>query len=319
MEMRHLRCLVAVAEELHFGRAAKRLHLSQPPVSLAIKELETELGLRLFERTSRHITLTRGGEEVLRDARAVLARTESLRQHAHGASRGHGGTLSIGFISLAAYSFLPDVLRRFTGDFPQVRISLHESTTDQMVGDLETGALDVGCIFASPLLPAALTYQATNRDPLIVALPESHPLARMARVPLERLAGEQFLTFERHFGPMMFDTVVSTCMRHGFSPRIFPARQMHTIVSLVSGGIGVALVPACVEVLHREGVVYRPLKPVAVQTSIVLCRRREPSQGAVELFVETLRVSDARPLSLTRGPAHARLRTAPPRCPRRKG
>lgn len=288
MELRHLRCFVAVAEEMHFGRAARRLHLSQPPVSLAIKELETELGLRLFERTSRSIQLTPGGEEALRDARAVLARTESMRQHARNAARGHGGALSIGFISLAAYSFLPDVLQRFTSDFPEVRISLHESTTDQMVGDLESGALDVGCIFASPLLPAALTYQSTSRDPLIIALPANHRLAHLARVPLERLANEQFLTFERHFGPMMFDTVVSTCMRHGFSPRIFPARQMHTIVSLVSGGIGVALVPACVEVLHREGVVYRPLRGDRTPVETGVAWRTEDDSPPVREFIRYL-------------------------------
>ncbi len=288
MEFRHLRAFVAVAEELHFGRAAKRLHLSQPPVSLAIKELETELDLRLFERTSRHIVLTPGGEAVLRDARAVLGRSESLRKHAHDSSRGYAGTLSIGFISLAAYSFLPDVLRRFTGDFPEVRMSLQESTTDQILGDLETGVLDVGCIFASPLLPATLTYQATNRDPLIVALPEKHPMACMARVPLERLAGEQFLTFERHFGPMMFDTVVSICMRHGFSPKIFPARQMHTIVSLVSGGIGVALVPACVQVLHREGVVYRPLRGERTSVETGVAWRTEDDSSLVREFIRYL-------------------------------
>jgi DNA-binding transcriptional LysR family regulator len=294
MELRHLRCLVAVAEELHFGRAAKRLHLSQPPVSLAIKELETELGLRLFERTSRHIQLTPGGEEALRDARAVLARTESMRQHAGNAARSHAGSLSVGFISLAAYSFLPDVLRRFTTDFPEVRISLHESTTDQILGDLESGTLDVGCIFASPLLPATLTYRVTNRDPLIIALPQQHRLAHLARVPLERLADEQFLTFERHFGPMIFDTVVSTCMRHGFSPRIFSARQMHTIVSLVSGGIGVALVPACVEVLHREGVVYRPLRGDRTLVETGVAWRTEDDAPAVRAFIGYL------PKALTR-------------------
>ena len=285
MELRHLRCLVAVAEELHFGRAASRLNLSQPPVSLAIKELETELGLRLFDRTSRSIQLTSGGVEALRDARAVLARIESMRQHARSAAHGHGGSLSIGFISVAAYSFLPGMLRRFTGDFPDVRISLHESTTDQVLGDLESGVLDVGCIFASPLLPSTLTYQATNRDPLIVVLPEHHRLAGLARIPLERLADEQFLTFERHFGPMMFDMVVSTCMRHGFSPRIFPARQMHTIVSLVSGGIGVALVPACVEVMHREGVVYRPLRGdrTLVETGVAW-RSEDDSPAVLEMI-----------------------------------
>jgi len=288
MELRHLRCFVAVAEELHFGRAAQRLHLSQPPVSQAIKELETELGQRLFERNSRRISLTPAGEDALGDARAVLARTDALRSRGREAALGQGGRLAIGFISLAAYAYLPEVLRRFTADFPNVRLALTESTTDQMLGDLDNGALDIGCLFASTTLPATLAYQATNRDPLIVALPEAHPLAVLDAVPLARLAGEQFLAFERHHGPLMFDAMVSACMRHGFSPRIFPARQMHTIVSLVSGGIGVALVPACLQVLHRQGVVYRPLAGEATPVEHGAAWRADGTGPLVRQFVRYL-------------------------------
>lgn len=288
MELRHLRCLVAVAEEGHFGRAALRLHLSQPPVSQAIKELEAELGQRLFERTSRRISLTPAGEDALRDARAVLARTEALRSRGRDAALGQGGRLALGFISLAAYAYLPDALRRFTADFPQVRLSLHESTTDQMLADLDSGVLDLGCVFASPSQPPALAYQATNRDPLIVALPEAHPLAALDAVPLDRLAGERFLAFERHHGPLMFDAMVSACMRHGFSPHIFPARQMHTIVSLVSGGIGVALVPACLQVLHRQGVVYRPLAGALTTVEHGAAWRVDDTAPLVQQFVRYL-------------------------------
>lgn len=288
MELRHLRAFVSVAEELHFGRAAKRLHLSQPPVSLAIKELETELGVRLFERSSRRIEITPAGEEALRDARAVLARTESLRQHARDASRGSGGSLAVGFISLAAYSFLPAMLRRFCAAFPAVKISLHESTTDRISTDVETGSLDVGCMFSTPMLPSSLTYQATNRDPLVVALPENHSKAELKRVPLERLAAEQFLVFERHYGPIMFDTVLATCRRHGFSPRIFPARQMHTIVSLVSGGMGVALVPSCVQVMRREGVVYRPLRGERTPIETGVCWKTDNDSPVVRSFLTYL-------------------------------
>lgn len=288
MELRHLRCLVAVAETLHFGRAAARLNLSQPPVSQAIKELEAELGVRLFERSSRRITLTPAGDEALRDARAVLARTEALRSRSRDAAAGQAGRLAIGFISLAAYAYLPEVLRRFTADHPRVTLALQESTTDQMLADLDSGALDIGCLFASPTLPPTLAYQATNRDPLIVALPEAHPLAALQAVPLERLAGEQFLAFERHHGPLMFDAMVSACMRHGFSPRIFAARQMNTIVSLVSGGIGVALVPACVQVLHREGVVYRPLAGEATPVEHGAAWRRDDDSPLLRAFVAGL-------------------------------
>lgn len=289
MELRHLRVFVAVAEELHFGRAARRLNLSQPPVSLAVKELETELGLRLLERTSRRIELTPDGEDVLREARAALARIESLRQHARSAARGARGSLSLDFISVEAYSFLPDVLRRFSNDFPLVKLSMSESTTDKILRDLEAGALDVGLVIASPDLAASLTYRPTNRYPLLVALPKGHKLARLAKVPLGRLANEQFLLFERQFGPVMFDTVVAACMRHGFSPRLFPAsRQQHTILSLVAGQIGVALVPSCVQVLHREGVVLRPLQgePALVETGVAW--RKDDDSPVVRAFLDYL-------------------------------
>jgi DNA-binding transcriptional LysR family regulator len=288
MEMRHLRCLVAVAEELHFGRAARRLNLSQPPVSLAIKELEQELGVRLFERSSRQIALTREGEVVLRDARAVLARTASLRQHAQDAGRGMGGTLALGFISLATYSYLPSLVERFTRDFPDVRLGLHESTTDEILAALENASIDVGCLFASPGLPSGLRYEATSREALVIALPEQHPMARLTRIPLERLANERFLAFERHFGPMMFDTVVSACMRHGFSPRIFPARQMHTIVSLVAGGLGVALVPHSVQVFQRAGVVFRPLRGDRITVETGVAWRASDDAPLVTEFLRTV-------------------------------
>jgi DNA-binding transcriptional LysR family regulator len=260
MDLRHLRCFVAVAEELHFGRAARRLHLSQPPVSQALKELETELGLRLLERSSRRIALTPAGAELLRDARAVLARTESLKERARAAAQGQGGRLALGFISLATTTYLPRVLKRFTTELPQVQLQLLESTSDRILADLEAGTLDVGCLFAPPQLPAGLGWRTTAREPLVVALPADHPLATLQRVPLARLKDERFLAFERHHGPLVFDTVIAACMRQGFSPRLFPARQMHTILSLVSGGVGVALVPASMQALQREGVVLRPLR-----------------------------------------------------------
>ena len=288
MELRHFKCFVAVAEELHFGKAAKRLHLSQPPVSQAIKELEMELGVQLFERTSRKITLTPPGAELLRDARSILARTESIKQHAAMAAAGIGGSLSLGFIPLDTYTFLPTVLAPFTSKWPGIRLNLLESTTDRIIADLEAGLIDVGLHLASPQLPAGLTYRATNRYSLIVALPEKHPLARFKRVPLEQLADERFMLFERHIGPVMFDTVVSTCMRHGFSPRLFHARHQQTIVSLVAGGIGVALVPSCLQVMRRDGVVYRPLRGPTSYVESGVTWRRDDESFAVREFLSLI-------------------------------
>jgi DNA-binding transcriptional LysR family regulator len=286
MELRHLRAFIAVAEEMHFGRAAHRLNLSPPPVSLAIKELETELGLKLFERTSRRIALTAGGQELLRDARNIVARTESMRLHAASAARGLSGALSIGFISTAAYSFLPELLRSFSSEHPDVQLSLHEASTDHILDDLEAGVLDIGFQFASPVPYPGLTYRATNRFELIVALPATHPLARRKRVPLEKLADERFLLFERQQGALMFDKVVAACMRHGFSPRIFHARQQHTIVSLVSASFGVALIPDCVQVMQREGVVYRRLVGESPVVEVGVAWRTEDDSPALAAFRE---------------------------------
>lgn len=288
MDMRHLRCFVAVAEELHFGRAAQRLHLSQPPVSLAIKELEEELGVRLLERTSRRIALTRAGEDALRDARAVLAAADILRRRAQEAAKGLLGSLSIGFISLPAYSFLPPTLRRFTEDYQRVNISLQEGTTDQILDDVESGRLDVGLVFQTPDLAPSLSARLVQKEPLVVALPETHALAGSSSVSLDKLAHERFLGFERHNGPLMFDAIVATCMRHGFSPQIFPARQMHTIVSLVSGGIGVALVPASVKALHREGVVYRSMRGEKTLVETVAVWRKSDDSPLVRALLGLL-------------------------------
>lgn len=292
MDLRHLRVFVAVAEELHFGRAAERLHLSQPPVSLAIKELEEELGLRLFERTSRRIELTEGGAVVLRDARATLNRLEVLKENAQRVSSGSAGSLSIGTTTLPMFSYLPDVLRRFNHDFPDVQLSIVESTSDEILTGLERGTYDIGHLFTMPVSVPGLTYQPIGRYDLILALPSGHPAAALERVPLETLAREKFLVFERQFGPISFDSVVELCMRHGFSPRLFTARLMPTIISLVSANIGVALVPDCFRLLQRDGVVYRP---IAGKTSVVeagAAWRSEDDSPVVASFLQYLPAVD---------------------------
>ena len=288
MELRHLRCLVAVAEELHFGRAAERLNLSQPPVSLAIKELEEELGVALFERSSRRIAITRAGEEALRDARAVLGGMESLRRYAKDAAAGLKGSIAVGFISLPAYTFLPQVLRDFNENHPNASIALREGITEQILADVQSGRLDIGLILQPAEMPPTLDSRLVQKDTLILALPETHALARPGSVALERFASERFLGFERHIGPQMFDAIVATCMRRGFSPRMFPARQMNTIVSLVSGGVGVALVPACVKALHREGVVFRPLKGEKTHVDTLVVWRKSDESPLLKAFLALL-------------------------------
>jgi DNA-binding transcriptional LysR family regulator len=180
------------------------------------------------------------------------------------------------------------MLRAFTEDYQRVNVSLLEGTTDQIIHDVESGRLDVGLVFRTPDLPAALNSRLVHTEPLLVALPASHPLAGGTRIALEKLSNERFLGFERHQGPMMFDAIVATCMRHGFSPKLFPARQMHTIVSLVSGGIGVALVPGSVQALHREGVVYRSMKGEKTIVETVAIWRKSDDSPQVKALLSCL-------------------------------
>jgi len=198
------------------------------------------------------------------------------------------GTLSIGFISLPAYSFLPPALQSFTQDYQRVRVNLQEGTTDQILHDVESASLDIGLVFRIPNLPAELNSRLVHTEPLVLAMPEDHPLAAGSRIALEKLSQERFLGFERHQGPMMFDAIVATCMRHGFSPKLFHARQMHTIVSLVSGGIGVALVPGSVQALHREGVVYRNMKGEKTVVETIAVWRRSDDSPVVKALLTYL-------------------------------
>jgi DNA-binding transcriptional LysR family regulator len=307
MDLRHLRCFIAVAEELHFGRAAERLHLTQPPVSLAIKELEDELGVRLFERTSRRMSITRAGEDALRDARAVLAAADTMRRRAREAAQGLVGSLSIGFISLPPYSFLPHTLRTFTEDYARVKLVLQEGVTDQIIGDVQSGGLDIGLVFRTPDLPATLDSRLVHSEPLVVALPASHAMTGARQVALEKLSHERFIGFERLHGPLMFDAIVATCMRHDFSPKLFHARQMHTIVSLVSGGIGVALVPGSVQALHREGVVYRSIKGTKTVVETVVVWRRSDDSPLVKALLASLPLK-SRPLTAARAASSRSMR-----------
>ena len=175
MELRHLRYFVTVAEELHFGRAARKLHISQPPLSMQIRALENELGVTLLNRTQRHVSLTEAGAALLGEARHVLARVEQAVLVTKRAGRGEIGELAIGFISVADYNVLPVVLREFRRRFPLVRLTLRESTTDAQIGDLLAGRIDVGFVLP-PINEPSLETAPILREPLIAALPEKHPL-----------------------------------------------------------------------------------------------------------------------------------------------
>ena len=287
MDLRHLRYFVTVAEELHFGRAAKRLHMSQPPLSMQIRALEIELGVTLLNRTQRHVALTQAGAALLGEARHILARVEQAVLTTKRAGRGEIGELAIGFISVADYNVLPLVLREFRRRFPLVQLRLRESTTDAQIRDLMAGRIDVGFVLP-PIGEPALESVPILREPLIAALPEKHPLARKAgKLALEKLKDAPFILFPRANAPGLYDDVVSCCKAAGFSPRVTQeAIQMQTIISLVSAELGVALIPASLTNLQRTGVTYKQLQTDSPLTEIHLAWRLGDDLPALRVFIE---------------------------------
>jgi DNA-binding transcriptional LysR family regulator len=282
IELRQLRYFVAVAEEMHFGRAAQRLHMTQPPLSQSIQALEALLGTPLFARTSRSVTLTPAGAALLPHARQLLLDAQALPDLARRAAAGESGRLSLAFVSTADYSVLPPFLRQFRAAYPQVQIELREATSDLQLEDLAQGAIDVGLLI--PPLPDRmkdeLAYMPVLSEPLVLAAPATVAALRSAdALPLQAVADMPLIIFPRRIAPAFHDAILGCYREAGLVPRIGQeAIQMQTIVGLVSAGMGIALVPQSVSNLKRPGVEYRPLagKNALIETGLAW-RRANPS------------------------------------------
>jgi DNA-binding transcriptional LysR family regulator len=262
MELRHLHYFIAVAEELHFRRAADRLNISQPPLSQQIQQLEKELGFPLFYRTKRSVTLTAAGQTFLVGVRQTIAQLDQTIQASQRASRGEQGHLILGFISSSTYNILPSLLQGFRQSSPHIELTLRELSTAAQIQQLQQGQIDLG-LLRPPLDPATgLQSQTLWEESLIVALPSQHLLVQRGDkvVHLSDLAGDFFIGFPRQAAPRLYDQILGLCQQADFSPHIVQeALQMQTIVSLVVAGIGIAIVPASVQNLQRFGVTYLPI------------------------------------------------------------
>jgi DNA-binding transcriptional LysR family regulator len=290
LELRRLRYFVAVAETLHFGRAAARLHMSQPPLSRQIQQLELEIGTVLFRRNKRRVELTEAGAHLLVEARRLLADAEMVGERVRKVASGDIGHLALGFISAVDYSVLPALLSAYREAFPGVALDLRELTTDVQQLELSEGRIDAGMLL-SPIEDDELATLPLLREPLVVALPASDPLAK-ARAPfsLAALAPRGFVCFPRLMAPGLHDMIVKFCRSAGFTPRVTQeAIQLQTIVSLVSAGLGVALVPASLRTLQRAGVVYRPVREVSPLLTVLLAWRRTNRSMSLSHFVSVAR------------------------------
>jgi DNA-binding transcriptional LysR family regulator len=286
-DLRQLRQFIAVAEHLHFGRAAVALHISQPPLSRSIQALEALLGAKLLERSRRKVELTAAGRWYLDEARQVIERLERAGRSVAERSAGGTGELRIGFVTIADYSVLPGLLSRFKAAQPGVSLALRELVTEAQLEALGAGDLDLG--FVLPPLPAReVESVAVNREPLVVALPSRHPLAReRGALSVRTLAEEPFVMVPANLARGLSDVVLALCARAGFAPRIAQeAVQMQTVVSLVSSGLGVAIVPASLLNLRRKGVVYRAVREPHPKIELRLAWRRESRSRLLDRFVQ---------------------------------
>ena len=285
IELRHLRYFVAVAEELHFGRAALRLGIAQPPLSQQIARLEAMVGYPLFERRPR-VALTEAGKVLLVSARRMLAQAEQGVDAARRAGRGESGVLTVGFAASAMLTALPEVFRSYRGHYPMVELRLRELSTTAQLDALRSGTIDVGFL-REPVVDEALVAQPVVREPFVAVLPPGHPLAAHPHLSPSALADEPFVLFPREVAPTLYDQIIALCREVGFAPKqVQEAQEWLTIVSLVDAGLGVSLAPASFEKLRWGGVEYRPLHPDGGGTTISLCRRGEDPPPTLLAFVE---------------------------------
>jgi DNA-binding transcriptional LysR family regulator len=292
IDLRQLRYFVAVAEENHFGRAATRLNMTQPPLSQAIQSLEAALGTPLFSRARRSIVLTPAGVALLPEARRLLQQADGLPDIVRRAASGASGLLTLSFVSTADYSLLPPLLRDFRERYPQVQIDLREATSDVQIDDLLQGRIDLGLLI--PPLPdkakLELDYLTILSEPLVLAAPQGMKGLGKRATSLQSLANMPLIIFPRRLAPAFHDAILACFRDAGITPHIGQeAIQMQTIIGLVSAGMGIALVPQSVSNLQRPGVEYRTLtdKVPTVETGIAW--RRDNDSPLLHNFLDLLR------------------------------
>jgi DNA-binding transcriptional LysR family regulator len=288
LDLRRLRYFAAVAEELSFSRAAERLHMAQPPLSYQIKQLEQELGVKLFARTGRGVRLTDAGQVLFEEARRIFVQLEQTARLVERVGGGEVGQLNLGFVPSASNEVLPPLLHHFRRRFPDVELFLQEMRPDEVVQRLHSAQVDVG-FFYLPFedTDRRLDFRSVSREVLVVALPEAHPLAQEPEIELRALAHEPFILPMRYKMPGLHAQVIEACRQAGFAPQAVQKDiwLMQTIIGLVAGGLGVALVPSSLRKVGRQGVAYRPVRGLAPSVEMAVVWRRDDSSMVVQSFL----------------------------------
>lgn len=289
LELRHLRYFVAVAEELHFGRAAERLKMAQPPLSQQVQRMERQLGYALFTRSTRGVALTAAGEALLPRAKQALARVADDWDAVGRVARGEAGRVTLGFAGSLILTQLPVALRRFRKRYPDVELRLRELVTVEQMKALIDGEIDFG-LARDPEEHRDLIYEVLLEEPFVAVLPVKHPLASRRALTIEDLKDEPFVMFPTSKGPEAFKRVLEFCALGGFAPRIVQeAPHWQTVVRLVEAGFGVSLAPRCVSRQVWKGVVYRAIRPLQMSSKIAIWERQGPRPPAVRALIEVLK------------------------------
>jgi DNA-binding transcriptional LysR family regulator len=284
VELHQLRCFVAVAEELHFGRAAIRMHMTQPPLSRQVQLLERGLGIQLLERNNRSVKLTAAGQGFLRDARHILAFSDQAADGARRLARGEAGSLTLGFTAVSAYQMIPQLLARAAQDLPGLQFTLKEMVSSAQLEALAAHRIDVGFV-RQVNDHATLDAQLISREPLLVAVPDNHPLARQPAIAVRDLDQQAFVMYAADEGRYFYDCIAGLFAMTGITPRyVYHLGQTHTVVSMVKAGLGVAIVPASAMQLHSDRLVFRPLKDAELHAELYMVSRQDNDNPALPAF-----------------------------------
>jgi DNA-binding transcriptional LysR family regulator len=288
MELRHLRYFTAVAEELHFGRAAQKLNIAQPPLTRQIQDLERELGAQLFYRTKRRVQLTEAGKALLDEARRMLDQADRIRIIVQRAARGETGRIAIGFVNTAIYEKLPDALRAFRLRYPDAELVLREMNSGSQVEALREKRIQVGFMRNAPA-DKNLKSILIQKEPLIAVLPSGHRLAAEEEIPLGLLASDPFILYPRSPRPSFADQIIETCVHAGFAPDVAQeALEIQTSMSLVAAGIGVTLAPNSITRLNWPDVVCIPLASPTPISELCAAYRADDESPVLKAFLNVI-------------------------------
>jgi DNA-binding transcriptional LysR family regulator len=287
MELRHIRYFLAVAEERHFTRAAAKLGIGQPPLSQQVRDLEAEIGARLFHRVAHGAELTAAGKAFLEGVERMPTLAEQAAKAARRAFRGETGSIRIGFAAASAFNVVvPATIRAFRRAHADVELTLEEANTTRLVAGLQDGSLDAAFMPPDAVGSEEFQIRLLAEEPMLVALPTSHPATAEQEVDLATLNQDTFLLFPRPFGPTLYDSVLSACRKSGFEPVIAQiAPQITSIVVLVAAELGVSIMPASMSQLNVAGVTYRPIALDAPIASLALAYRRGETSPVVRNFL----------------------------------